>query len=218
MHQPLPFYQLSYVGVEGIRLDDFVLVSKFLHVQTKSETYWLCHIFASHFKGWQFYVETVLDSTSVHPQQIRSHPQSTYRVEMKEMEWSISALSARAYAATQCGGSGMFILDPGGCLSRIPDPGSDFFHPGSRIRTVSIPDPGSELSPSRIPDPGSASKNLSVLTPKKWFLSSRKYDPGCSSRIPDPDADFYPSRIPDPGVKKAPDPGSGSATLLQLCT
>jgi hypothetical protein len=25
---------------------------------------------------------------------------------------------------------------------------------------------------------------------------------------------FYPSRIPDPGVKKAPDPGSGSATLI----
>jgi hypothetical protein len=48
-------------------------------------------------------------------------------------------------------------------------------------------------------------------------------DPGYLSRIPDPD--FYPSRIrdprsgknlfriPDPGVKKAPDPGSGSATL-----
>jgi hypothetical protein len=30
------------------------------------------------------------------------------------------------------------------------------------------------------------------------FLTSRKYDPGCSSRI----------RIPDPGVKKATDPGS----------
>ncbi len=29
--------------------------------------------------------------------------------------------------------------------------------------------------------------------------------------ILDPDADFLP--IPDPGVKKAPDPGSGSATL-----
>ncbi len=43
----------------------------------------------------------------------------------------------------------------------------------------------------------------------KWFLSSRKYDPGCSSRIRIPD--FLP--IPDPGVKKAPDPGSGSATL-----
>jgi hypothetical protein len=78
----------------------------------------------------------------------------------------------------------------------------------------------SDFFPARIPDPnclypGSASKNLSILTPKKqkWFLSSKKYDPGCSSRIPDPDADFYPSRIPDPGVKKAPDPGSGSASL-----
>jgi hypothetical protein len=82
---------------------------------------------------------------------------------------------------------------------RIRDvyPGSDFFP--SRIRTVSIQ------------DPGSSSKNLSILTPppkKKWFLSSKKYDPGCSSRIPDPDADFLPSRIPDPGVKKAPNPGS----------
>jgi hypothetical protein len=95
--------------------------------------------------------------------------------------------------------------------------------PVLRIRDVY---PGSDFFPSRIPDPiclhlGSASKNLSILTqkkPKKWFLSSRKYDPGCSSRIPgcssripDPNADFLP--IPDPGVKKAPDPGSGSATL-----
>ncbi len=87
----------------------------------------------------------------------------------------------------QCGGSGMFIPDP------------TFFHPGSRIRTVSIP------------DPGSSSKNLSILTPKKAkksFLSSKKNDPGCSSRIPDPKADFLPSRILDPGVKKAPNPGS----------
>jgi hypothetical protein len=58
-------------------------------------------------------------------------------------------------------------------------------------------------------------------------------DPGCLSR--NPDTDFYPSQkivtklskkwvwdpgsgknvfwIPDPRVKKAPDPGSGSATL-----
>ena len=88
------------------------------------------------------------------------------------------------------------MADPG-CFSRIPDP--TFFHPGSRIRTVSIP------------DPGSASKNLSILTPKKtkkWFLSSRKYDPGCSSRIPDPDADFYPSRIPDPGYRGQKGTGS----------
>jgi hypothetical protein len=84
-------------------------------------------------------------------------------------------------------------------------------YPGSRIRLFFIPDPGSELSPSRIPHPGSSSNNLSNLTPKKakkWFLSSKKYDPGYSSRIPDPDADFLPSRIPDPGVKNAPNPGS----------
>ncbi len=36
--------------------------------------------------------------------------------------------------------------------------------------------------------------------------------------IPDPGSGswfFYPSRIPDPGVKKAPDPGSGSAHCMQ---
>jgi hypothetical protein len=57
-------------------------------------------------------------------------------------------------------------------LFSIPDP--TFFHPGSRIRTVSIP------------DPESSSKNLSISVPKKskkWFLCSKKYDPGSSSRI-----------------------------------
>jgi hypothetical protein len=44
-----------------------------------------------------------------------------------------------------------------GCLSRIRDP--NFFHPGSAL------------------------KNLSILNQKKLFLNSRKYDPGCSSRI-----------------------------------
>jgi hypothetical protein len=71
----------------------------------------------------------------------------------------------------------------------------------SGIRIFSIPDPGSEFFPSRIPDPnffhpGSASKNLSILTQKKLFLSSRNYDPGRSFRI----QIFYPSRIPDLGV------------------
>jgi hypothetical protein len=46
------------------------------------------------------------------------------------------------------------VADPG-CLSRIPDP--TFFHPGSRIQIVSIP------------DPGSASKDLSILTQKSGF-------------------------------------------------
>jgi hypothetical protein len=93
----------------------------------------------------------------------------------------------------QCCGSGMFIPDPVSDFfpSRIPDP--NCLHPGSRIRIKEI-------------------KYFNPKKPKKWFLSSRKYDPGCSSRIPDPDADFLP--IPDPGVKKAPDPRSGSATLL----
>jgi hypothetical protein len=36
-------------------------------------------------------------------------------------------------------------------------------------------------------------------------LSSKQYDPGCSSRIRM--LTFYPSRIPDPRVKKALDPG-----------
>ncbi len=47
------------------------------------------------------------------------------------------------------------------------------------------------------------------------FLSSQKHDPGCSSRIPIRILIFYPSQIPDPGVKKAPDLGSGSATLIK---
>ncbi len=38
------------------------------------------------------------------------------------------------------------------------------------------------------------------------FPSSRKYDPGCSSRIPD--LDFLP--VPDPGIEKTPGPGSGT--------
>ncbi len=61
-------------------------------------------------------------------------------------------------------------------------------YPGSRIRLFSIPDPNCLHPGSRI-----RIKDFKYFNPKKWFLSSRKYDPGCSSRIPDP--------------------GSGSATL-----
>ncbi len=79
------------------------------------------------------------------------------------------------------------VADPG-CLSRIPGP--TFFHPESRIRIriLSIPDPGFRI---RI-------KEFKYFNPKNCFLSSRKYDPGCSSRIriPEPDPDFLP--IPDP--------------------
>ncbi len=41
---------------------------------------------------------------------------------------------------------------------------------------------GSRMRISSLPDPGSASKNQSILT-QKLFLSSRKYDLGCSFRI-----------------------------------
>ncbi len=99
-------------------------------------------------------------------------------------------------------------------MIRVVHPGS-----GSRIRIPEIPDPNffsSRIRMFSIPDPESESKNLSILT-KKWFPSSWKYDPGCSSRmrIPDPNTGlgsesririliFYPSRIPGSKI------GSGS--------
>jgi hypothetical protein len=72
----------------------------------------------------------------------------------------------------------------------IHDPGSVFYHPGSRIRVF----------PSRIPDPGS--KRFWIPGPHqriKVFLSQKKLFLGF------PDHDFLP--IPDPGSK-----GTGSRT------
>jgi hypothetical protein len=80
-------------------------------------------------------------------------------------------------------------------------------YPGSRIRLFSIPDPNCLHPGSRL-----RIKEFKYFYAKKWFLSSRKYDPGCSSRIPDPDANFLP--IPDPGSRGQKGPGSGSATLV----
>ncbi len=66
-------------------------------------------------------------------------------------------------------------------------------YPGSQIRII----------PSQIPDPRSRVikisgswvririKEFNHFEPKKLFLSSRKYDPGCSSRMPDPDLDIF---------------------------
>ncbi len=81
-----------------------------------------------------------------------------------------------------------------------------------------ILDPGSEFFPSKTqgqkdPGFGPAAKNLSILTQKIVSKLSKIWS-GLFIPDPDPDPDFYPSRIPDPGVKKAPNPGSGSATLL----
>jgi hypothetical protein len=58
----------------------------------------------------------------------------------------------------QCGGSGMFIPDPGSDFfpSRIPDP--NCLNPGSRILIKEF-------------------KYFNPKKAKKWFLSSKKYDP-----------------------------------------
>jgi hypothetical protein len=73
------------------------------------------------------------------------------------------------------------VADPG-CLSRIPDP---------TFYSSWIPDPN-------FLHPGSTSENLRIVTQK----SSRKYDPGCSSRI----WNFYPSRIQKSKRHWIPDP------------
>jgi hypothetical protein len=86
----------------------------------------------------------------------------------------------------QCCGSGMFIADPG----------TEFFHPESRIRDPNFFHPGSWI---RL-------KELKYFNPKKWFLSTQKYDPGFSSRIRIPDPDFLP--IPNPGSRGQKGTGS----------
>jgi hypothetical protein len=68
---------------------------------------------------------------------------------------------------------------------------------------------GSRVIKSLDQDP---QQRISVFLPKQCKLSSRKYDPRCLFRIPDRDV-LHPL-IPDPGVSKAPDPGSGSPTLI----
>jgi hypothetical protein len=68
----------------------------------------------------------------------------------------------------------------------------------SRTRVKTIPGPGS----------GSASKNSVFLTQKtvsELLEKDLRYSPRIRISI---------LPIPDPGVKKAPDPGSGSATLF----
>jgi len=108
----------------------------------------------------------------------------------------VSTLDARAVSTSTSTLSNLQIsvADPG-CLYRTSDP--NFFHPGSEFFPT-----GSRI---RI-------KEYKYFNPKKWFLNSRKYDPGCSSRfrISDPEPDFLP--IPDPGSRgqekrhRIPDP------------
>jgi hypothetical protein len=107
-----------------------------------------------------------------------------------KIKYYIDAVGGEPFTYSQCCESGMLI----------PDPGSEFFHPGSRVKKIQ--NPGS----------GSASKNLKYFNPKIVSKLSQL----CSGMfIPDRIRIliFYPSRIPAPGVKKAPDTGSEFATL-----
>ncbi len=95
-------------------------------------------------------------------------------------------------------GLGSEIRDPEKTYSgsRVPDPG---------VKKAPDPGSGSATLVSSVADPGCLSRIwiFSIRDqPKKLFLSSRVVHPG---------SDFLP--ISDPGVKKAPDPGSASATL-----
>ncbi len=98
----------------------------------------------------------------------------------------------------------IIVADPGN-LCRIPDPISSILDTGSSI--------------DKIPDPGSASKDLSIFNPKKlkgikFSNKIRDVHPGCRIMA----LVFFQFLIPDPdlGVKKAPDLGSGYATLSFL--
>jgi hypothetical protein len=85
------------------------------------------------------------------------------------------------------------VAEPG-CF--IPDPESEFCP--SRILICSIPHPGSRI---RL-------KEFLCFNPKKWLLSTQKYDPDFSSRIriPGPDHNFL--TIPDPGFRGRKGTGS----------
>ncbi len=78
------------------------------------------------------------------------------------------------------------VADPE-CLSHIPDP--TFFQSGS------------ELFPSRI-----RIKEFKYFNPKKWFVSSRKYDPGFLSGSRIRILTIYPSRVAGSIIHRIPDP------------
>jgi hypothetical protein len=95
----------------------------------------------------------------------------------------------------------------------IPDPGSDFFHPGYRI-----PDPG--LTRSRIPDPCQTQRISVFLTHKIDNLYSKIRS---GMFIPDPGSwiwIFCPFHDPESGSRiqgwkkhRTPDPGSATQAI-----
>jgi hypothetical protein len=124
----------------------------------------------------------------------------------------------------QCCGSGMFIPDPDFYPSRIPDPKTATKERGEKFFYV-IPVLYSQFHKNN------NYFSFEVLKKKIWAnflkiieLFTQKivtklskiwvWDPGFGIRDPGSGKNLF--RIPDPGVKKAPDPGSGSATLEEI--
>jgi hypothetical protein len=77
----------------------------------------------------------------------------------------------------------------------VPDPGSKFIHPGSRIQ-------GKKSTGFRIRN------KECIFNTQKYFANLSEIWPRMS--IPDPDPRYGFFSIPDPGIKKAPDPGSAT--------
>ncbi len=122
------------------------------------------------------------------PLSINADPQSCFSY----ITYPVSCLPVSLYSFTRLP-TVMRIRDVyhGSRILIFSIPELNFYHPGSRIRI----------------------KEYKYFNPKNCFYALgnmiRDVHPGSGSWI------FYPSRIPDRWVSKAPDPGSGSATLFQ---
>ncbi len=82
-----------------------------------------------------------------------------------------------------------------------------------RSRILIFTQPGSRISDPETAAKERGEKKIVVILLKKLSLCSQKYGFG----IRDPGSGKNLFRIPDPGVKKVPNLGSGSATLVVGC-
>ncbi len=150
--------------------------------------------------------------------------------------WRFHITGNALFGFERCCGSGMFVPDPDFYPSRIPDPGariSDlekqkskregwkkicchiffFSHKYHKIENYFTFWTGEENNL------GQFTKNYRTFTQKIVICLSKIWDPKSGTRDPkfgnrDPGSGKNLFRIPDPGVKKAPDLGSGYATVF----
>ncbi len=134
---------------------------------------------------------------------------------------NVSILEALKNLFYQCCGSGMFIPDPGSWFLPIPDPGSRIQKQQQKTgvknffcQTIFCSHKFHKFWYAEEKIWPNFPRIIEVFTQKIVTKPSKIWvcDPGLDIR--DPEKTYSGSRIPDPGVKKAPDPGSGSATLF----